>query len=41
LKPLIEEAIEILKVKEIVPDIIVLDLNTKINGIEFFENLKG
>jgi YesN/AraC family two-component response regulator len=37
-----EEAIEILKVKEIVPDIIVLDLNMpKINGIEFFENLKG
>jgi DNA-binding NarL/FixJ family response regulator len=29
-------------VKEIVPDIIVLDLNMpKINGIEFFENLKG
>jgi CheY-like chemotaxis protein len=36
------EVIEILKVKEIVPDIIVLDLNMpKINGIEFFENLKA
>jgi CheY-like chemotaxis protein len=37
-----EEAIEILKVKEIVPDIIVLDLNMpKINGIEFLRILKA
>lgn len=37
-----EEAIEILKVKEVVPDIIVLDLNMpKINGIEFLRILKA
>ena len=37
-----EEAIEILKVKEVVPDIIVLDLNMpKINGIEFLGVLKA
>ncbi|WP_418262009.1 response regulator [Flavobacterium faecale] len=37
-----EEAIEILKEKEIVPDIIVLDLNMpKINGIEFLGMLKS
>ncbi|WPR72526.1 response regulator [Flavobacterium sp. NG2] len=37
-----EEAIEILKVREIVPDIIVLDLNMpKINGIEFLGILKA
>ena len=36
-----EEAIEILKIKEVVPDIIVLDLNMpKINGIEFLKILK-
>ncbi|MGZ9735062.1 response regulator [Flavobacterium sp. GNP002] len=37
-----EEAIAILKVKEVVPDIIILDLNMpKINGIEFLGILKG
>lgn len=37
-----EEALEILKVKDIVPDIIVLDLNMpKINGIEFLQILKN
>ncbi|MCW2118129.1 response regulator [Flavobacterium sp. 7A] len=37
-----EEAIEILKTKDIVPDIIVLDLNMpKINGIEFLGILKA
>jgi CheY-like chemotaxis protein len=37
-----EEAIEILKVKEVVPDIIILDLNMpKINGIEFLGVLKA
>ena len=37
-----EEAIKILKEKEIVPDIIILDLNMpKINGIEFLGILKG
>lgn len=37
-----EEAITILKVKEIVPDIILLDLNMpKINGIEFLGILKA
>ncbi|WP_367773167.1 response regulator [Flavobacterium sp. WC2421] len=37
-----EEALTILKVKEIIPDIIILDLNMpKINGIEFLEILKG
>jgi CheY-like chemotaxis protein len=37
-----EEAITILKEKEIVPDIIVLDLNMpKINGIEFLGILKS
>lgn len=36
-----EEALEILKVKDIVPDIIILDLNMpKINGIEFLQILK-
>ncbi|UQD55840.1 response regulator [Flavobacterium sp. K5-23] len=37
-----EEALTILKVKEIIPDIIILDLNMpKINGIEFLGILKG
>lgn len=37
-----EEALTILKVKEIIPDIIILDLNMpKINGIEFLEILKA
>ncbi|MCG9791628.1 response regulator [Flavobacterium algicola] len=37
-----EAAIEILKVKDVVPDIIVLDLNMpKINGIEFLGILKA
>jgi CheY-like chemotaxis protein len=37
-----EEAIAILKEKEIIPDIIVLDLNMpKINGIEFLGILKS
>ena len=36
-----EEALEILKDREVVPDIIVLDLNMpKINGIEFLTILK-
>jgi CheY-like chemotaxis protein len=36
-----EDALLVLKVKEITPDIIVLDLNMpKINGIEFLELLK-
>ena len=36
-----EEALIILKVKEIIPDIIILDLNMpKINGIEFLGVLK-
>lgn len=36
-----EEALEILKVKEIIPDIILLDLNMpQINRIEFFGILK-
>lgn len=36
-----EEAIAVLKVKEIIPDIIILDLNMpKISGIEFLEILK-
>lgn len=36
-----EEALETLKVKNIVPDIIILDLNMpKINGIEFLQILK-
>jgi len=36
-----EEALEILKVKDIIPDIIILDLNMpKINGIEFLQILK-
>ncbi|MBP6182741.1 response regulator [Flavobacterium sp.] len=36
-----EEALAILKVKEIIPDIILLDLNMpKINGIEFLGMLK-
>lgn len=37
-----EEALAILKVKEIIPDIIILDLNMpKINGIEFLNILKA
>lgn len=37
-----EEALEILKVKETIPDIIILDLNMpKINGIEFLQILKN
>ena len=37
-----EEALEILKVKEVIPDIIILDLNMpKINGIEFLHVLKA
>lgn len=37
-----EEALSILKIKEIIPDIIILDLNMpKINGIEFLRILKG
>jgi DNA-binding NarL/FixJ family response regulator len=37
-----EEALTILKVKEIMPDIIILDLNMpKINGIEFLGILKA
>lgn len=36
-----DEAINILKVKEIIPDIIILDLNMpKLNGLEFLEILK-
>jgi CheY-like chemotaxis protein len=36
-----EEALSILKDKEIIPDIIILDLNMpKINGIEFLQILK-
>ncbi len=37
-----EEALSILKDKEIIPDIIILDLNMpKINGIEFLQILKN
>jgi CheY-like chemotaxis protein len=37
-----EEALTILKVKEFIPDIIVLDLNMpKMNGIEFIRILKA
>ena len=37
-----EEALEILKVKEIIPDIILLDLNMpKLNGMEFLRILKS
>ncbi|WP_338376997.1 response regulator [uncultured Flavobacterium sp.] len=37
-----EEALNILKVKEIIPDIIILDLNMpKLNGIEFLSILKN
>ncbi|MGO4822558.1 MULTISPECIES: response regulator [unclassified Flavobacterium] len=36
-----EEAIAVLKIKEIIPDIIILDLNMpKVSGIEFLEILK-
>lgn len=37
-----EEALEILKIKDTIPDIIILDLNMpKINGIEFLKILKN
>lgn len=37
-----EEALEILKIKEIIPDIILLDLNMpKLNGLEFLKILKS
>jgi CheY-like chemotaxis protein len=37
-----EEALDILKTKEIIPDIVVLDLNMpKLNGIEFLTILKN
>lgn len=37
-----EEALEILKVKQIIPDIIILDLNMpKLSGIEFLTILKN
>ena len=37
-----EVALEILKVKEVIPDIVILDLNMpKINGIEFLQILKN
>lgn len=37
-----EEALDILKTKEIIPDIVILDLNMpKLNGIEFLTILKN
>jgi CheY-like chemotaxis protein len=37
-----EEALAVLKIKEVIPDIIILDLNMpKINGIEFLTILKA
>jgi CheY-like chemotaxis protein len=37
-----EEALEILRIKEIIPDIILLDLNMpKLNGLEFLKILKS